>query len=170
MPFANIMKRTSYIAAAALLALALGLVGCANQQAQEPAEEEQTTSRSFMADMNQAAADLSEKMTAFTDAVAREDLVSMQTQADSAYAVINRISEIEAPEELGELKQKYVDGANQLKDAMSSYIDLYTEIDTATTRDPFDYDTYNDRISQIQAAYDAGIQTIKDADQSATEM
>ncbi len=84
--------------------------------------------------------------------------------------MINRISEIEAPEELGELKQKYVDGANQLKDAMSSYIDLYTEIDTATTRDPFDYDTYNDRISQIQAAYDAGIQTIKDADQSATEM
>ena len=37
-----------------------------------------------------------------------------------------------------------------MKDALNSYIDLYTEIDSATEAQPFDWSTYADRIAQIK--------------------
>ncbi len=171
MSFANTIKRILPIAALGALICCAALAGCAQPAASSSAEEEAgPTSRSYMADMNQAVDDLKEKMASFTDAVAREDAVSMRVQADSAFAVVDQISEIEAPEELGELKQKYVDACYQLKDALNGYLALYTEIDTATTRNPFAYDTYADRIAALQEQYDAAVQALEDADKSATEM
>lgn len=166
------LKRAAVAFIAAAFACSLALTGCSQQLAQQSSAEEESgpTSRSFMADMNEAADDLSEKMQAFTDAVAREDLVSMKVQADAAFAVIDQMGQIEAPDEVSDLKQRYVDGCTQLKEALSGYIDLYSEIDAATTRNPFDYDGYADRLAQIQSQYDAGVQALEDADKAATEM
>lgn len=94
----------------------------------------------------------------------------MQTQADAAFAVISQISELECPEELNDLKQSYVDGCTQLKDALSAYLQLFMEIDAATDAHPFNYDGYADRVAQIQQTYDEAVQKLQDADNAATEM
>lgn len=166
------IKRAAAAFMAAAFACSLMLTGCTQPLASQSSEQEETgpTSRSFMAQMNEASDDLSEKMASFSDAVSREDLVSMKLQADAAYAVVDQMAAIEVPEELADLKQRYVDGCTQLKDVLSGYVDLYSEIEASTTRNPFDYDDYPDRIAALQASYDAAVQALEDADKSATEM
>lgn len=173
MPKAQRILRTFAAALAAAFVCCFVLAGCSQQifPAQQQAEEEAgPTSRSFMADMNTAADSLQEKMASFADAVARQDLVSMRVQADAAYALIDEMAALEAPDELKDLQQQYVDGCNQLKDALNGFMDLYAEIDASTTRNPFDYSSYAERISALQLQYDAAVQALQAADQSATEM
>lgn len=172
MPIAHRIQRFLAAALTAAFTCCFVLTGCSQQLVPQPEAEEEAapTSRTFMAQMNETADTLQEKMVAFTDAVARQDLVSMRVQADAAYAIIDEMSAIEAPDELKELQQKYVDGCTQLKDTLNGYMDLYTEIDSSTTRNPFDYDEYPDRMAQLQSQYDAAVQALQDADQSATEM
>ena len=56
-----------------------------------------------------------------------------------------------------------------MKDALNSYIDLYTEIDSATEAQPFDWSTYADRVAQIKQQYDDGIGKLQSGDNKASE-
>lgn len=49
-------------------------------------------------------------------------------------------------------------------------MDLYTEIDSATDQQPFDYSTYEQRLASIQSAYDTGLQALRAGDQKVTEL
>ena len=166
------IKRAAAAFVAAAFACSLMLTGCTQPLGQASTEQEEAgpTSRSFMAQMNETSNLLSEKMASFADAVSREELVSMKLQADAAFGVISQMEAIEAPEELADLKQQYVNGCTQLKDVLSGYLDLYSEIEASTTRNPFDYDGYPDRIAGLQASYDAAVQALESADKSAAEM
>ena len=53
---------------------------------------------------------------------------------------------------------------------MSLYVDLYTEIESATEEEPFDYSTYDARLKEIQDKYDSGIDKLEEADKKANEM
>lgn len=174
MPNASIARSVKATLAAVLLCLVscFALAGCSQQFLPESAaeEEEGPTSRTFMAQMNDASEQLQEKMATFTDAVAREDLVSMRVSIDATQGTIDEMSGLEAPEELKELQQKYVDGCTQLKDVLQGYLDLYSEIEASTVRNPFDYDGYPERLAQLQASYDEAVQALQDADESASQM
>ena len=156
-------------ALACALMMGLFAFGCSmpqNPDAQSTAE----SSRQYMADVNQMVEKLSTQLDGFQDAVSREDAVTMRTQADNAFQILDEMAALEAPEELADLKKSYTQGADQLKSALNDYIDLYTEITTANASHPFDYSTYQDRLSDIQDKYNEGVQTLEDADKSATEL
>lgn len=162
-------KLKSLLALSCALLVALFAFGCTVPQSTE-AQSTATSSRQYMADVNQMVEKLSTQLEGFQDAVSREDAVTMRTQADNAFQVLDELSAIEAPDELSELKKSYVKGADQLKGALNDYIDLYTEIASASASHPFDYSSYQDRISAIQDEYDEGVKTLEDADKSATEL
>ena len=162
----RLARAVTLVLAGVLMATILG--GCAQQNS--AATEEQTESRQYMAAVNQTVEELSDRLDGFEEAVARGDAVTMRTQADNAFKALDSLAAIEAPEALQEVQSGYVDGCNDLKGALSSYVDLYTEIDSATDDHPFDYSTYGDRVAAIQAQYDAGIDKLEAADKKATEL
>ena len=123
-----------------------------------------------MAQVNQIVDELGTKLDSFEDAVSRDDVVSMRTQADGAFAALDKLNELQAPDDLKEIQEYYSDGCSSLKDALSAYIDLYTEVQSATQQQPFDYSTYDERLAQIQKAYNTGIETLKNGDQKVTEL
>ena len=114
--------------------------------------------------------DLETALASFTDAVSRNDVVGMQTQADNALAKLDSLGSIEAPDELADVQQSYQDGTSQLRDALSSYVALYTEISSATDAQPFDWSTYDARLAEIQEKYDAGIDALEAGDKAAAEV
>lgn len=152
--------------AGVLMVMALG--GCVQQDS--TATDQQTESRQYMSTVNQTVEELSDRLASFEDAVSRGDAVSMRTQADNAFKTLDSLAAIEAPDELEEVQSGYVDGCNDLKEALNAYIDLYTEIDSATDEHPFDYSTYDERIAAIQDQYNSGISKLEAADQKATEL
>ncbi len=141
------------------------LAGCAGGTS--PEAEQQAKNRQFMAQINQTMVDLNEKLDAFNEAVATGSVVNMRTQADNAFRVLDSLENLEAPEGLEDIKQDYIDGATELEGALNAYIDLYTEIDSATEEAPFDWSTYDSRMSDIKASYDDGIAKLQAGDEAA---
>lgn len=152
--------------AAALLTAAL--TGCMQQTS--AATDEQTANRQYMAQVNQKMEDLGEKLESFNDAVSRGDLVGMRTQADTAYKALDDLAAIEAPEVLTELQSGYVDGCDMLEEALTSYVELYTELESASSEHPFDYATYDSRLESIQDLYNKGIAKLEETDLKASEL
>lgn len=145
------------------------LAGCAAPQQPTSAETSNANSK-YMAQVNQIVDELGTKLDSFEDAVSRDDVVSMRTQADGAFAALDKLNELQAPDDLKEIQEYYSDGCSSLKDALSAYIDLYTEVQSATEQQPFDYSTYDERLAQTQEAYNTGIETLKNGDQKVTEL
>lgn len=151
--------------AGVLMVAALG--GCAQQDT--AATQQQSENRQYMTQVNQTMEDLQSRLDGFTDAVSRGDLVGMRTQADNAYKALDELGKLNVPDDLKDIQQEYVDGTNKLKDALNAYIELYTEIDSATEAQPFDYSTYDQRIADIKSQYDEGIGKLQSGDNKASE-
>lgn len=162
----NTLVRIVGVACAAVMMVAV-LAGCAQQD--NAAAQQQTDNRKYMTQVNQTMEDLKSRLDSFTDAVSRGDVVGMRTQADNAYKALDELGKLEPPEDLKDIQQEYVDGTNKLKDALNAYVELYTEIDSATDAHPFDWSTYDQRIAASKATYDEGIGKLQSGDNKATE-
>ena len=150
MKHTRFVKAVVAVCAGVLMVAALG--GCAQQDT--AATQQQSENRQYMTQVNQSMDDLKTRLESFTDAVSRGDVVGMRTQADNAFKAIDDLNNIDVPDALKDIQAEYVDGSNDLKDALNSYIELYTEIDSATEDQPFDYSTYDQRIQDIKKLYD----------------
>ena len=157
------------LAVACAAALSAGiLAGC--QSPATGATDQQQANRTYMTKVNQAVEDLNLRLADFDEAVAQGNAVNMRTKADDAFAAIDALQAVDTPDAMKDLQQNYVDGCTKLKDALSAYIDLYTEIDSATEEHPFDYATYDDRLKAVQDAYNEGIDKLKAADEEALKL
>ena len=166
MKHTRFVKAVVAVCAGVLMVAALG--GCAQQDT--AATQQQSENRQYMTQVNQSMDDLKTRLESFTDAVSRGDVVGMRTQADNAFKAIDDLNNIDVPDALKDIQAEYVDGSNDLTDALNSYIELYTEIDSATEDQPFDYSTYDQRIQDIKKQYDEGIGKLQSGDNKATEL
>lgn len=162
----TIVRVVSIAFAAALVAMALS--ACMPQT--NEAAEAQEANRQYMAQVNQSMADLGEKLEGFNDAVVRGDVVTMRTQADNALKVLDEVEQIEAPEALADIKAGYSEAFASLRAALNGYVDLYTDIASATSGQPIDSGTYQTRLSEIQKLYDEGIAKLEETDAKALEL
>ncbi len=161
-------KRYSFTLVAVVMAMALCLLpGCLGAPAANTAQSENVA---YMSKAHSSMEELTETLDAFNEAVARQDIVTMRTQAENANRVIDAFTAIEAPEVLADVRQDYVDGCVALQGALSDYVALYGDISSATPEHPFDYSTYDGRIQAIQKAYDEGIQMLQSGDQRAIDL
>ena len=166
MSHARFAKVFAALCAGVLMVAALG--GCAQQDT--AASQQQSENRQYMTQVNQAMEDLQSRLESFTDAVSRGDVVGMRTQADNAFKAIDDLNNISTPDSLKDVQTEYTDGTADLKDALNAYIELYTEVDTATEEQPFDYSTYDQRIQDIKTKYDEGVGKLQSGDNKASEL
>lgn len=148
---------------------ALVLSGCTSS-ATSTADQQSAANRSYMAQVNQKMEELKTRLAGFNEAVARKDLVSMRTQADNAFRVIDDLSKMTPPDSLVEIQNEYVAGCNDLRDSLNGFISLYSDIQNASATQPFDFSTYGTRLDQINQKYNSGIQYLQSGDQKAVSM
>ena len=151
---------------AAVMVLAV-LAGCYGSNTQ--VNDQSKAYRTYMSQVNQIMVELDEGLDAFTDAVSRNDTVNMGSALDQALKTLDKLDGLEVPAALKDVHKDYVDAAATLEGALRDYAALYAEIDAAAEGDKADWDDYEDRISQIQAQYDEGVQGLKDADEAAAK-
>ena len=153
------------LACAMLLAM-VALAGCAGVQQTSEEAKAQAESRQYMSDANAAIDQLSQRLEGFEDAVSRGDVVTMRTQADDAFRALDGLAALEPPEVLKEVQQGYMDGCNQLKDALNDYIALCTDVVNGSVSGA----AYDERLAAVQAAYDAGVDKLKATDETASKL
>ena len=156
----NVMLKIS--AVACIVTLCMGaLVACSDPASN--AENPQQVNRAYMSKVNGLMDQLGEDLDSFVKAVSRGDLVNMRTQAENAYKTLDGLSELEAPEDLAEVKKAYVDGTSKLREALNGYIELYTD----ASADGFDQSAYDRRLAEVQSKYDEGVKLLKQGDETA---
>lgn len=154
------------VAVAGALAASVALVGCAGPGANSLTDE-QKANRAYMSQVNEAMTQLDTELDSFIEAVSRGDVVNMRTQADNAYKELDKLSKLEAPEALKDIKKDYVDGTAKLREALDEYIALYTE--AANGGSSFDWSAYDERVKSIQSLYDEGVALLEAGDKAAAE-
>lgn len=159
----NIARKALALVCATVLGAAV-LAGC-GPNASTAATEAQKANRAYMSQVNEAMEELGERLDLFVDAVSRGDIVNMRTQADNAYKALDKLESIEAPDELKDIREDYVNGTAKLRQALDAYIDLYS--DTAAksnSKGNIDEDAFNERVAEIQALYDEGVALLQKGD------
>ena len=165
----NRSKMTRILAALCAAVLMVGtLVGCAGIEQNSEEAKAQAENRQFMSDVNAIMEELSQRLGSFNDAVSRGDVITMRTQADDAFKVLDNLESLEAPEVLQDVKQGYVDGSKQLKDALNAYIALHTDL--AANPSAVSTDAYKERLASIQDTYDQAVEKLKSTDEAATQL
>lgn len=163
MKFKTMTKRLFAGACACACACALIVVsGCAASDTSE--QEAQAANRQYMTSVNQCMDNLADELADFSDAVSRNDVVSMRTQAENAFDVLDELAALQAPEGLLDIQAQYVEGCSKLEQALGDYVALYTEIETATDAQPFDYSSYDARLADIQKLYNDGLAQLEAGD------
>lgn len=162
------MKRsfTAILTAAALVSAlsAILLVGCMGSA---PAvNTEQQANRAYMSQVNEIMDEVTVQLDQFVEAVSSGDVVAMRTQADSASRSLDKMSALEAPDALKDIRQSYIDGTDKLREALDQYVALYAE----TESDSFDSSTFNDRLSEIQELYNEGVAALQKGDEDAAAL
>ena len=120
----TMVKLTATVCAAALSVAVLG--GCMPQQQTSAASQAQSDNRAYMTQVNQTMETLQTRLSGFSDAVSRGDVVTMRTQADNAFKALDELDSQEAPDALKDVKQCYVDGSEQLENALNAPISSCT--------------------------------------------
>lgn len=165
----NRSKMTRILAALCAAVLMVGtLAGCAGIEQNSEEAKAQAENRQFMSDVNAIMEELSQRLGSFNDAVSRGDVITMRTQADDAFKALDNLESLEAPEVLQDVKQGYVDGSKQLKDALNAYIALYTDL--AANPSAVSTDAYKERLASIQDTYDQAVEKLKSTDEAATQL
>ncbi len=166
------MKRKNFVRILAIMCvgilMAAALVGCGSQEAAE-SQQAQQDRRDYMSQVNQQMDDLQTRLESFNEAVSNDDVVNMRTQADNAFEIFDEFDALDVPDGLEDIHKGYEDGTKDLKAALSDYIDLYTEIESDSDGQKFDWSKYDDRIANIQKQYDKGIDALKAADKAAAD-
>lgn len=142
------------------------LAACTTPQAVTPEEDSVAANRQYMSSLSQMSDDLTTRLQSFADAVSRNDTVSMRTQAQNAFAIIDEIRDVDAPEDLVDLKTGYMEACDDLETALNSYLDLYDQV----TNETIDRATYDTRIKGIQDEYNSAISKLEETDNQATEL
>lgn len=136
----------------------------------DPAADERAANRDYLASVNRVISALTTDLERFSEAVSQRDVVGMNAQADSASRSIDELLRLEPPSGLVDVHTEHAKGCRELRDALDAYRALFAEIDAATEARPFDFSTYEPRVSNIQKAYEKGISHLEKADQLLTSL
>lgn len=161
----------SMVLAAALCAMVV-LTGCMPKAEQQP--DAASLHRAYMSNVNSICAQAAEDLDGFSDAAASGDLAAMRVAANTACATLNRIGDLEVPEDLAEVHGEYLKGAQELAQSLQDYVALYGRFVNET------YDSEEDRaaaeqefqagLADIQALYDSGLGHLSTADSMVAEL
>lgn len=165
------MKKKLLVLFAAVVCLAFAgvLAGCSSSgssAASSSSSDSASANRSYMSSANTIIGQLQDNLTDFSDAVAKDDLVTMQATAKTAGENIDAFKKLTPPDQLKSVHEQYTKGCDQLKQALDDYISLYADRKKSNISDS----EFSSRLSTIQSEYDAGIAALQEGDKQATAL
>lgn len=154
------------VLSACVIALCAGvLAGCTNPTGSQ-SNTEQQQNRAYMSQVNEIIIEANGRLDAFVSAVSDGDIVNIKATANEAMRTLSKLSSLEAPDALKDIQKDYVDGSEKLSEALTQYVDLFSNMQSDTA----DQAVTKEALTQIQDLYDEGVSLLKSADEAAAEL
>lgn len=170
----DMLSKTSHkvlmMVAAMVVAGCLTFLTACTQPETATDEQKQPSAGDYMTSVAKTSTQLSSALSEFAAAISENDLSAIQPKADAAYEVLAQMEALEAPDDLKEVKGKYDEATQSLKDSLKDYVALYLEIQNTPEGNTFDFTNYASQIEAIQKSYDNGLNLLEEADNMATEL
>lgn len=157
------------IVAALCFAIAGALAGCGSETvsgSSSSSSDSASANRSYMSSANTIIEELQDNLNDFSDAVAEDDLVSMKAAMKKADKSIAKFEKLQPPDDLKSVHEEYTKGCDELKEALSEYVDLYSDQQKSKLSDS----EYSKRLKSIQKKYNSGIKHLKAGDEKVTSL
>lgn len=160
----NNALRVLAVACMACLSLML-LSGCA---ATESKKDDAQLNREYMSSVNRISAEAAESLSGFGEAAAEGDLAAMRLAAADAAKTLEKISDLKAPKPLADVHDEYKEGAADLGEALTEYIDLYGRVQNSGGS--LSDETVEAELAEIGALYESGIKHLSAADEMVAKL
>ena len=159
------MSKTSIknILIAAIIALlcAFALCSCKGVSAlNSPENAAKAQSAVYFASVNQIVNDLKAELGDFSTLVKNKDTNAMKEKLDSAQKLIDELKSVDVPQNCEDVQQAYLDGFIQMQQALSNYINIYTDFINGS----IDNSVLNTRVADVQKSYNQGLELLSKAD------
>lgn len=162
--------KTLVVATFIFTVMLAALSGCSGQISSGEVDDQPITASEYMVKLNQAADSLHENLDGFAVAVSEDDISTLKTKADSAFAAMESLDDLKVPDELVDVKNQYKEAVDTLHNALNDYITLFTEIQSEPDPEKVSDEKYAERFEKIQKDYDSGINLLEKADAAAKEL
>lgn len=156
--------RVLAVACVACLSLTL-LSGCA---ATEPKKDDAQLNREYMSSVNRISAEAAEDLAGFGEAAAEGDLAAMRLAAADASKTLEKIADLNVPKPLADVHSEYTEGAADLDEALTKYIDLYARVQNAGVS--LSDETVEAEVAEVNALYESGIEHLSAADEMVAKL
>ena len=164
------MKKKFFAIMATVLCVALAgvLAGCSSggTVSSSSSSDSASANRDYMSNANTIIGQLQDNLSDFSDAVANDDLVSMEAAAKKASSSIDDFKKLQPTDTLKSVHQEYAKGCDELKEALDEYIDLYSD----QKKSKLSSAEYKSRLKKVQDKYNSGMSHLKEGDKPATSL
>ncbi len=143
-----------------ICALCMALAGCSSSSSTPNPDDPASQNREYMSQLNQQMDSIQGSLNDFQDAVAKNDVVTMQADKTAVEKTIDSVKATSVTDRLSDVKDGYVSALDALDDALASYLSLYTDVQNGTVSS----DDYAQRLKGVQDAYDSAVSQMQDAD------
>lgn len=119
--------------------------------------------REYMSSVNSISSEAADALSDFSSAASDQDIAAMRLAAQKAEKAFDKLDDLDVPDVLSDVHKEYKDGASDLNEALSSYIEIYANVKAAGD----DTDTATQAaagIDDVKALYESGMKHLSDAD------
>lgn len=155
--------------ACALCLSAVLMASCSS--AQDAPKDPAQLNREYMSSVNRISLEAADDLEGFSEASTQGDLAAMRLAAADASKTLEKISALQAPEDLAEVHKEYEAGVADLNQALSEYLDIYARIqDAGETVAPEIAVGFEAELKEVKKRYESGIAHISKADTMVADM
>ncbi len=163
-------RRMKLIAVACAMCVALAaLAGCSGTGSSSQQKTPAQLNREYMSSVNSISSEASRALSDFGDAAAKQDVAAMRLAAADAGKALDKIDSLEAPDALKDVSDEYKAGADDLSQALSDYVEIYSKVKNAGD-DTAAAASAAEGIDDVKARYDSGVTHLSKADSMVAEM
>ena len=158
--------RNILITAIAALLCAFTLCSCGPISNMTNADNAQKTQTAiYYSTLYQITNDLKAELGDFNTLVKNKDTNAMKEKLNNSQKLIDQLKDIDVPQGCEEVQQNYLDAFVQMQEALSNYINVYTDFINGS----IDNSVLNTRVADIQKSYTQGLDLLVKADSLAAQ-
>lgn len=146
---------------------AFSLTACNQAQFSfDPTTIEKAEVSSYLDTLNATVNGFKASLSDFDVNVKDKNIDELKTKLDESQKVIDNLSKTDVPDKCKEINQSYLDGFVQMQQALSNYVQVYSDFVGGS----LGKDVLNQRIADVQNSYNSGLTLINKADKLVAEI
>ena len=129
------------------------------------ADAEKAATSAYFAEVNTVVNEFKTTIGDFSSDVKEKKVDSLKDKVDACDKLVTQFSKLDVPKNCEDVHKLYTDGLVQMQQALSNYVQIYTDFVNGS----IDNSVLNQRVADVQSSYNQGLELLSQADKLAAQ-